>query len=77
MVWLGFCFCSVSIRSATVFLYVSLSLEGSCVMAVSASRARVWIQFFFLAWMLYFRPLWSRFISLSEKGILVLFITLG
>ena len=34
VVWLGFCFCSVSICSATIFLYISLSLEGSCVMAV-------------------------------------------
>ena len=49
VLWVGFCFCNLSTRSATIFLYASLSLVGSCVMAVSASRARVWIQTFFLA----------------------------
>jgi len=73
----GFCLWSVSIRFATIFLYMSLSLVGSFVIAVSASSARVWIQFLFFACILYFSPFWRSLISLSEKGMSVLFITLG
>ena len=46
-------------------------------MAVSASRARVCSQFFFLACMLYFRPFCSNAVSLLVKEMSVLFITLG
>jgi len=68
---------NVSMRLATSFLYASLSVVGSCVMAVSASRARFCNQFFCFACVLYFRPFWSRFVSLLLKVMLVLFITLG
>ena len=40
--------CNVSMRFATSFLYASLSVVGSCVMAVSASRARFCSQSFLL-----------------------------
>jgi len=47
------------------------------VMAVSASRARVCSQFFFLACMLYFRPFCSNAVSLLVKEMSVLLMTLG
>ena len=46
-------------------------------MAVSASRARFCSQLFGFVCVLYFRPFWSRFVSLLLKVMLVLFITLG
>ena len=49
VLWVGFCLWSVSMRSANSLLYTSLSLVGSCVIAVSASSARVWIQSSFFA----------------------------
>ena len=45
--------------------------------AVSASRAKVRIQFFFFACMLYFRPFWSNPISLLANGISVQLTALG
>ena len=56
---------------------LSLSPVGNCVMAVSASRARFYIQFFFLACMLYLGPFCSKAISELEKEMSVLLTTLG
>ena len=44
--------CKVYMRSATIFLQASLSLVGSCAMAVSVSNPRFCIQFHSLACML-------------------------
>ena len=46
-------------------------------MAVSASRARFWIQFLSLECMLYFRPFWSKAVSLLLNVMLELLMTLG
>lgn len=46
-------------------------------MAVSASRARFCNQFFFLVCKLYLRPFCSKAVSLLEKEMFILFITLG
>ena len=69
--------CIVCMRSATIFLYASLSPVGNCVMAVSASRAKFCIQFFFLACMLYLGPFCSKAISGLEKEMSVMLTTLG
>ena len=73
---LSFCF-SVFIRAATRCLYVSRSDVGSFCIAVSASSARSCIQFSCLVCKLYFRSYGSRFISLLENCISVLFIMKG
>ena len=73
----GFFWFSVSMRSATSFMYTSLSLVGSREMAVSASRARFGTQFFLFACTLYFRPFCNSVVSLLVKGMLVLLTTLG
>jgi len=52
------------------------SLVGSRVMTVSVSSSRVWKQSFF-ACVFYFKPLWSKFISLLEKEMLVVLIALA
>ena len=75
--WEGLCTISVLMQSATSFLYTSLSVVGSWVMTVSAYRVRFWIQFLCLDCMLYFRPFWSRVISLLVKEMLELLIILG
>jgi len=64
-------------RSATIFLYVSLSLVGSCAMAVSASNPRFYIQFLSLACMLYLGPFSSRDISVLENEMSLWLTTLG
>ena len=46
-------------------------------MAVSASRARVWIQSLGLECKLYFGPFSSSFISCSENTMSVVLITVG
>jgi len=75
--WVLLFFCSVFIRSATMCLYMSLSEERSFCIAVSASNARSYIQFFCFVCKLYFRPFCSRVISHLVNGMSVLFITLG
>ena len=75
--WVFSIFFSVFIRDATRCLYVSRSDMGSFCIAVSASSARSCIQFFCLVCRLYFRPFCNRVISLLEKCMSVLFITLG
>ena len=67
----------VLMRSAVLFLYTSCSEGGRCEMAVSASRARFWIQSFGLSCKLYFGPLCSKATSGSEKDISVMFTTPG
>ena len=67
--WDGVC-CSVLMRSATSFLYTSRSAVGSLEIAVSASRARVWIQFFCLLSRLYLSPFCSSSVS---EGFFTLF----
>jgi len=49
---------------------------GNCVMAVSASRARLSNQIFFLVCKLYLSPFTSKVVSLLEKVMFVLFMTL-
>jgi len=63
-------------RSATSFLYTSLSLVGSREMAVSASKARFCIQFFHFACKFYFGPFCNSLVSILVKGMLVLLMTL-
>ena len=55
----------------------SCSAGGRWFIAIPASRASVVIQFFSLKLQLYLKPFWRMFSSVSEKVILVLFITLG
>jgi len=67
------------------YLYVQLSnfcrllglWGGSCVMAVSASKARFWIQSLGLECRLYLGPFSSSVISCSEKFMSVVLIPLG
>ena len=69
--------CKVLMRSAVNFLYISRSDCGSRDMAVSASRASVWIQFFGLLCKLYLGPFCRMVISVSEKDMSVMLTTLG
>jgi hypothetical protein len=54
---------------ALIFLYTSHSERGRYEMAVSASRARFWIQFLGLSCKLYLGPFSSKVISRSQKDI--------
>jgi hypothetical protein len=72
----GLLFCC-GVRSATIFLYASLSPVGNCVMVVSASSARFYIHLFFLSCMLYLGPFCNNDISELEKEMSVLLTTLG
>ena len=69
-------FFKVLIRSAVSFLYTSRSKGGRCDMAVSATRARFWIQFLCFLFMLYLGPFCSTTISGSEIDMSVMFTTL-
>jgi len=53
------------------------SVERRCEMAVSASRARFWIQTLGLSCGLNMGPFCSRAISGSQNDMLVMFATLG
>ena len=64
-------FCKVLIRSAVSFLYTSRSVGGRCDMAVSASKAKFWIQFLDLVCMLYLRPFCSKDISVLRMMCLI------
>jgi len=64
------------IRSAVIFLHTSRSVWGRREMAVSASRARFWIQSLGLSFRLYLGPFCNRAISGSENGMSVMFTTL-
>ena len=59
--------CKVLMRSAVNFLYTSRSDCGSRGMAVSASRASVWSQFFGLLCKLYLGPFCRMVISVLRK----------
>ena len=70
-------FCRVLMRSDVSFLYTSRSVGGRCDMAVSASKAKFWIQFLDLVCMLYLGPFCSKDISCSENDVSDLLTTLG
>jgi len=69
--------CSVVMRSATCFLYMSRSAVGKCVIAVSASKAKFSNQLLHFVCSLYLSPFCSRVVSASENGILDIFTTRG
>lgn len=75
--WVLLFFCSVFIRSVTLCLYISRSELGSFCIAVSASKARFYIQFSLLVCRLYFRPFCSKVVSHCVNEMSVLLITLG
>jgi len=69
--------CNVLMRSAVNILHTSWCDGGRHVMAVSASRASVCSQFLGLLCKLYLGPFCRIVISGSEKGMSVMFTTLG